>query len=159
MPQSQIEASHKSCRHKAPLRCGIVATTHDDFIKWKYLPRYWPFVRGIHRSPLNYPHKGQWRGALMFFICARINAWVNKREAGDLRHYGAHYDVTVMIKVMFGYQKALLTHWTYFSTKLFGSYLQSSWEGVAQRKLPELFYATSGKTVAETVNYSYKTRS
>ena len=23
---------------------------HDDFIKWKHFPRYWPFVRGIHRS-------------------------------------------------------------------------------------------------------------
>ena len=23
-------------------------------------PRYWPFVRGIHRSPVNSPHKGQW---------------------------------------------------------------------------------------------------
>ena len=24
--------------------------THDDVIKWKHFPRYWPFVRGIHRS-------------------------------------------------------------------------------------------------------------
>ena len=23
---------------------------HDDVIKWKYFPRYWPFVRGIHRG-------------------------------------------------------------------------------------------------------------
>ena len=44
---------------------------HDDVIKWKYFPRYWPFVRGIHRLPVNSPHKGQWRGALMFsLICA-----------------------------------------------------------------------------------------
>ena len=50
-----------------------------------------------HRSPVNYPHKGQRRGALMFsLICAWINGWVNNREAGDLRHYIAHYDVTVM---------------------------------------------------------------
>ena len=42
------------------------ALTHDDVIKWKHFPRYWPFVRGIHRSPVNSPHKGQWRGALMF---------------------------------------------------------------------------------------------
>ena len=33
--------------------------------------RYRPFVRGIHRSPVNSPHKGQWRGASMFsLICA-----------------------------------------------------------------------------------------
>ena len=51
-------------------------------------------------SPVNSPHKGQWRGALMFtLICARINGWVNNREAGDLRRYRGHYDVTVMVKV------------------------------------------------------------
>ena len=47
--------------------------------------------------PVNSPHKGQWRGALMFsLICVWINGWVNNREAGDLRLYRAHYDVTVM---------------------------------------------------------------
>ena len=61
-------------------------------------PRYWPFVRGIHRSPVNSPHKGQWCGALMFsLICAWINRWVNNGEAGDLRRYRAHCDVIVMI--------------------------------------------------------------
>ena len=71
---------------------------HDDVIKWKHFPRNWPSVRGIHRSPVNSPHKGQWRGALMFsLICVWINGWVNSREAGDLRRYHAHYDVTVMI--------------------------------------------------------------
>ena len=70
---------------------------HDDGIKWKHSPRYWPFVRGIHRSPVNSPHKGQWRGDLMFsLICAWINGWVNNREAGDLRRHRAHYDVIVM---------------------------------------------------------------
>ena len=54
-------------------------------------------VRGIHRLPVNSPHNGQWRGVLMFsVICARKNDWVNNREAGDLRRYRTHYDVTVM---------------------------------------------------------------
>ena len=67
-----------------------------DVIKWKHFPRYWPFVRGIHRSPVNSPHEGQWHGALMFpLICASINGWVNNGEAGDLRRNRAHYDVTV----------------------------------------------------------------
>ena len=58
---------------------------------------YWPFVRGIHRSPVNSPHKGQWRGAFMFsLIYAWINGWVNNREAGGLRRYRGHYDVIVM---------------------------------------------------------------
>ena len=60
-------------------------------------PRHWPFVWGIHQSPVNSPHKGQWCGALMFsLICVWMNDWVNNREAGDLRHHRAHYDVTVM---------------------------------------------------------------
>ena len=67
-------------------------------IKWKHFPRYWPSVRGIHRSPVNSPHKGQWRGDSMFsLIFAWTNGWVNNRDAGDLRCHRAHYDVTVTI--------------------------------------------------------------
>ena len=52
---------------------------------------------GIHQSPVNTPHKGQWRGSLMFsLICVCINGWVNNRQAGDLRRHRGHYDVTVM---------------------------------------------------------------
>ena len=70
---------------------------HDDVIKWKHFPCYWPFVLWIHRSPVNSPHKGLWCGALMFsLICAWTNGGVNNREAGDLRRHRAHYDVTVM---------------------------------------------------------------
>ena len=59
-------------------------TLHDDVIKWKHFPHYWPFVRGIHRPPVNSPHKGQWRGALMFsLIYVWVNDWVNNREASD----------------------------------------------------------------------------
>ena len=75
----------------------VIMILHGDVIKWKHFPRYWPFVRGIHRSPVNSPHKGQWRGALMFsLICAWINGWVNNREAGDLRRHRDHYDVIAM---------------------------------------------------------------
>ena len=51
---------------KIPCSCTVRVTTHDDVIKWKDFPRHWPFVRGIHRSPVNSTRKGQWRGALMF---------------------------------------------------------------------------------------------
>ena len=72
---------------------------HDDVIKWKHFPRNWPFVREIHRFPVNFPHKGQWRGALMFsLIYAWINDWVNNREACDLRRQHGHYDVIVLIE-------------------------------------------------------------
>ena len=71
---------------------------HDDVIKWKHFPRYWPFVRGIHRSPVTSPHKGLWHRALMLsLICVWINGGVNNREAGDLRRHHAHFDVIVMI--------------------------------------------------------------
>ena len=84
-------------------------TKHDDVIKWKHFPRYWPYVWGIHRSPVNSPHIGQWRGALMFtLICARINGWVNNREAGDLMRHHANYGVIVMISLKIAY---LNFHW------------------------------------------------
>ena len=79
------------------LTMNNISVNHDDIIKWKHFPRYWPFVWGIHRSSVNSPHKGQWCGALMFsFIYAWINTRVNNREAGDLRLYRDHYGVTVM---------------------------------------------------------------
>ena len=54
---------------------------------------------GIHRSPVNSPYKGQWRGAFMFcLISTRMNGWVNNRESGNLRLHHAHYDVTVMTR-------------------------------------------------------------
>ena len=71
---------------------------YNDVIKWKHFPRYWPFVRGIHRFPVNSHHKGQWRGAVMFsLICAWKNGWVNNRKAGDLRRHRAHHDISVII--------------------------------------------------------------
>ena len=70
---------------------------HDDVIQWKHFPHYCPFVRGIHWSPVNSPHKGQLRGPLMFsLICVWRNGCVNNGEAGDKRRHRAHYDVTVM---------------------------------------------------------------
>ena len=59
---------------------------HDDVIKWKHFPHYWPFVRGIRRSSVNYPRKDQWREVLMFsLICAWANSWANNGDPGDFR--------------------------------------------------------------------------
>ena len=50
-----------------------------------------------HGSPVNSPHKGLWRGALMFsLICVWRYDWVNNRVVGELRRHHGHYDVTVM---------------------------------------------------------------
>ena len=44
---------------------------------------YLAFCAGNSPVPVNSPHKGQWRGNLMFsLICVWINGWVNNREAG-----------------------------------------------------------------------------
>ena len=76
-------------------------SAHDDVIKWKHFPRYWLFVRGIHWSPVNSPHKGQWRGALMFsLICAWTSDWVNNGKTGDLKCHRPHYDVIVIKKII-----------------------------------------------------------
>ena len=63
-------------------------------------PRYWPFVRGIHRSPVDSPHKG--KGAvtmdlMLFFILVKTNGKTNRRDAGDLRRIRTHYDVILII--------------------------------------------------------------
>ena len=100
-PSVMVDQEECAPRQTGP-PCGVKASLemqnmHDDIIKWKLFPRSWPFLRGIHRSPVNSPYKGQWRTALMFFlICIRISGWVNNREAGDLRRCRAHYDVVVM---------------------------------------------------------------
>ena len=71
--------------------------THDDVTKWKYFLRYWSFLWEIHRSPVNFPHKGQWSRAFMIpLICTWTNGRVNNRGAGDFRRHREHYDVTVM---------------------------------------------------------------
>ena len=107
--QEHIGSTRASLHQKTTLLSdtGDHTKQHAVFIAyvaiawWRHqmekIPRYWPFVRGIHRSPENSPHKGQWRGALLFsLICVWINGWVNNCEAGDLRRHLAHYDVIVM---------------------------------------------------------------
>ena len=82
-------SSHRILTHFedlwTPPQINRINVTPDDVIKWKHFPRYWPFIRRIHRSPVNSLHKGQRRGAMMFpLICAWINSCANNREAGDL---------------------------------------------------------------------------
>ena len=63
-------------------------------------------VREIHRSPVISPHKGQWRGTLIFIlVCAQING-----HAGDLKRHRAHYDVIVMYARICGKHQNKWTH-------------------------------------------------
>ena len=35
-----------------------IEVSHDDVSIWKCFPHYWPFVREIHQSLVDFPHKG-----------------------------------------------------------------------------------------------------
>ena len=62
--------------------------------KWSRLEKSWwrhqmetfsallVFVRGIHRSPVNSPHTGQCRGALMFRLICALNKRLSKQSWG-----------------------------------------------------------------------------
>ena len=94
-------ASTRRCIFKRVLGPCEFINGYSIFKWWRRqietFSRYWPFVRGIHRPSVNSPHKGQWRGALMFsLICAWINGSAKNCNAGDLRRHHAHYDVTIM---------------------------------------------------------------
>ena len=81
------------CVKNISLEVFIIASFNEAVTKWKHFQRYWPFVR----SPVYSPHKGQWRGALVFsLMCTWASGWVNIRDAGGLRRHRAHYDVAVM---------------------------------------------------------------
>ena len=62
-----ISSMQASNQKPTTLRAKRWLFTHD-VIKWKSIPRYWPFVRGIHRWPVVSPHIDQWCGALIFFL-------------------------------------------------------------------------------------------
>ena len=70
-----------SCKHKY-IGTRTAVPVHDVVIKWKHFLCYWPFVRVIHRSPVNSPHKCQWRGALVFFFDLRMNKRLSKQSGG-----------------------------------------------------------------------------
>ena len=73
---------------------------------------------GKHQSPVDSPHKAQWRGALMFSLISDwTNGWGKNRDAGDLIRHRAHYDVIVifLLKSWINSWKpseAYLSHWT-----------------------------------------------
>ena len=91
---------------------GCTGSCNDDVIKWNNFSRYWPLVRLIHRSPVNSPQKGQWRGALMFsLICTWTNGWVNNREPNDLRQHRAHNYAIVMVTTVIWHCSKTFSQW------------------------------------------------
>ena len=87
---SQTPISEKHCRNNRL----YVVQKWNPYVDYSFLPSF--IFELPHRSPVNAHHKGQWRGALMTsLICAWIKAWINNRDAGDLRGHRTDYDVTV----------------------------------------------------------------
>ena len=58
---------------------NAVPVFHNDVLKWKHFPRYWPFVRGIQRW---FPHRSQWRGTLTFSLICALNKRLSKQSWG-----------------------------------------------------------------------------
>ena len=92
------------CRHVLTVSMPVILL-EDAITWWRHqmgtFSALLALCAGNSSVPVNSPHKGQWRGALMFsLICARMNDWVNNREAGDLRRYRAHYDVIVVTRTV-----------------------------------------------------------
>ena len=99
---------------------SIAGGQHMAFTWWRHQMETFSALLAFCAG--NSPHKDQWRGLLMFtLICARINGWVNNREAGDLRCHRANYDIIVMIMndcawVVFGH---LCFYWSYAAISVF----------------------------------------
>ena len=70
---------------------------HDDVIKWKHFPRYWP-SSCAGNSPVTGEFPSQRSVMRSYFLWSApwINGWVSNREVGDLRRHRAHYDVILM---------------------------------------------------------------
>ena len=54
--------------------------SHDVVIKWIHFPRYWPFVRGIHRSPVNSPTQRPVTRSFDAFFDLRLNKRLRKHS-------------------------------------------------------------------------------
>ena len=99
-------------RHFVSICLIFASICHDDAIKWKHFPIYCrPFVWGLHRSPVNSPHKTSDRELwCLLLICALINGC---GEAGDLRRHHANYDVTVMLRFSWSGRNQLAWYWVF----------------------------------------------
>ena len=119
---STILPSAASCSVNIHYRPHLhVVYPHDDSMPCKGFPHYWPFVRGIHRSPMDSPHTGSvMRSFDIFFPLSLKRCWINCRVAGDL---------TSCVKQIHFTQNTIaincvqLTHWSYASVALSHRYV------------------------------------
>ena len=65
-------------RHPSHVGVGL----HDDVIKWKYFPRYWPFVLGIHWSPVKFPMQRPVMRGFDVYFDVLLNKPLSKQSRG-----------------------------------------------------------------------------
>ena len=78
-----------SCYSRSDITDSLLS--HDDVMKWKSFPHYWPFVKGIHRWPVDSFRKGPvMRTFDVPLLLVRTDCWNNTRIAGDQRGHDVH---------------------------------------------------------------------
>ena len=82
--------------------------SHDDIIKRKHFPPYWAFVRGIHQSLVNSPHKDQCCRALMFFFNLSLNKLLRRFEMPSCSLW--HHCNGICISAQLRYHTQVHTH-------------------------------------------------
>ena len=60
----------------------VTTLYHDDVNKWKHFTRYWHFVRGIHRSPVNSAAQRSVTRTFDVFFDLRLNKRSSKQSWG-----------------------------------------------------------------------------
>ena len=63
---------------------------HDDVIKWKDFPRYWPFMQEIHRSPVNLPAQRPVTRSFDVSFDMLLNIRLSKQSSGWLFKTPSH---------------------------------------------------------------------
>ena len=109
--------SHVS-QNSATVETNIVDCRHDDVIKWKHFPRYWPFVKGIHRwghrciSLIKASDADLW---CFLWPAPEQTAEQTIETPVNLRRHRAHYDVTIMVSpkwsLIHGSRSSLIETW------------------------------------------------
>ena len=73
---------------------------HYDVMTWKRFLHYWPFVRGIHRWPVDSHHKGPVMRSFGVSFNVSLNKLLNKQSRGRwIEKSWLSFDVTVMCSI------------------------------------------------------------
>ena len=89
---------------------------HDDVIRWKYFPRYWPFCGEFtgHRWILLTKASD---AELWYFLWSApaTNGWVNNRSTCDLRRHRTQHDIIAMDSKCHGCSWHLVGHFEWIA--------------------------------------------